>query len=436
MTYKRDWDKNKPEDHLLIAEIPQVFRWLKEDIAQRLKDWIYGFISGETKIGLKKAPLHPVSSDPATESDKGILYVKEVNGIKELFYKDSGGNVKQLTSQGKLNLTDEGVVYLTGDQTINGVKTFVDGLKAPDPSDSNDVATKGYVDNLPHPDEKVKASPSDTTAGYLSDKVDGVTIDVNAEHLYVKDSSISQAKLKTATGSGSHWVGVGGNNVLVTLPGGEYGFYPLIAVDRRSGRFEMEMGRIGWADATYRSRLGFHYYATTSGGKASATFYWKQRYITASGYYHWIYLLLDKENRIKGVWVAPDHPSANIPALPDEIPHPFSLNEGDKVIVVDESVMDEVKELVRANKGRKTPAEILTEEFILDDWEGPKFKPVPIIKIDEWDAYEGKRVAEIKVPQWCRVMFNNDKVCLKEIVVDRLPSGIEFRKMRKNEAQN
>lgn len=112
MTYTRNWDESQPQDHTKLSDVPLWMRVIKIDVAERLKDWIYGFISGETKIGLKKAPLHPVSSDPATESDKGILYVKEVNGVKELFYKDSAGNVKQLTLQGKLNLADESVVVI------------------------------------------------------------------------------------------------------------------------------------------------------------------------------------------------------------------------------------------------------------------------------------------------------------------------------------
>ncbi len=194
MAYTRDWDESQPTDNEYGYTTGSWFRKVKIDIAQRLKDWIYGFISGETKIGLKKAPLHPVSSDPATESDKGILYVKEVDGVKELFYKDSGGNVKQLTSQGKLNLTDEGVVYLTGDQTINGVKTFNSFPVTPsaNPSSDYEVANKKYVD------DKISSLPS--PIGGLDF---GVPVSKNAGTVYHADAPGFVVAYTNPTGGGS-----------------------------------------------------------------------------------------------------------------------------------------------------------------------------------------------------------------------------------------
>jgi len=123
MAYTRNWDESQPQDHTKLSDVPSWMRVIKTDVAQRLKDWIYGFISGETKIGLKKAPLYPVSSDPATESDKGILYVKEVDGVKELFYKDSGGNVKQITKKGDLNF----VAFESGDILLTTKTTTPEG---------------------------------------------------------------------------------------------------------------------------------------------------------------------------------------------------------------------------------------------------------------------------------------------------------------------
>jgi len=128
MAYTRNWDESQPQDHTKLSDVPPWMRTIKIDVAQRLKDWIYGFISGETKIGLKKAPLHPVSSDPATESDKGILYVKEVDGVKELFYKDSGGNVKQITKEGKINC-DTGwwaAIPVVGNDGVMEIGKFID----------------------------------------------------------------------------------------------------------------------------------------------------------------------------------------------------------------------------------------------------------------------------------------------------------------------
>jgi hypothetical protein len=45
-------------------------------------------------------------SDPATASDKGFLYAKDDSGDTELFYKDSAGNILQISKAGRLNLAD------------------------------------------------------------------------------------------------------------------------------------------------------------------------------------------------------------------------------------------------------------------------------------------------------------------------------------------
>ena len=58
-------------------------------------------------------------------------------------------------------------------------------------------ANPSWVDASGTTDEKVKADSSDPTAGYLSDKVDGTTIEEDATNhkIQVKDGGITVAKL-------------------------------------------------------------------------------------------------------------------------------------------------------------------------------------------------------------------------------------------------
>lgn len=273
-------------------------------------------------------------------------------------------------------------------------------------------------------------------------KYDDVTIKQNADgRLYAitEDGSVSQIKLKTATGTGGMhiYTDTAGENEAhsAVLPGGEYGFYPTTHYQTNTDDWSWVLLDGVVQSSVYAPRIAFARGGSTKFGSRDQYtgdfyIYWKQRYVTASGRIHWIYLLLDTKDKVESIWVAPDHPSANVSATHEEIPHPFDVKDDYKVVLVDEDILDEVKRRVIESKGRKTPAEIIMTDFVLDDWVRPKFTPREIIKIDEWDAYEGERVADIKVPQWCRVMFNSERVCLKRIIIDKLPPGIEFRKMR------
>jgi hypothetical protein len=55
----------------------------------------------------------PLTSDPANAANKGFLYTKDVAGKVELFWQDEDGNVRQLTSGGKLH-SDGGFSMPTG----------------------------------------------------------------------------------------------------------------------------------------------------------------------------------------------------------------------------------------------------------------------------------------------------------------------------------
>ncbi|RLG29497.1 hypothetical protein DRN98_08325 [Methanosarcinales archaeon] len=144
------WDKTKPSGSDSISQGDDIIRNDKEYLEDTLSrdhnfPGTYGVDAGEHK----KVTLREQSADPSSSSDKGILYTKDVGGVTELFYIDSSGNVKQLTSGGKLNVESDEAVLLTGDQTIGGVKTFssIPVLPASDPTSDNQAARKAYVDS-------------------------------------------------------------------------------------------------------------------------------------------------------------------------------------------------------------------------------------------------------------------------------------------------
>lgn len=137
-----------------MDEVDDYANNIGEALTERLSGILYGFASDGSETddaakGFFKLPLKEQASDPSNESGKGILYTKDVSGVTELFYEDSDGNVKQLTTGGKLNIASDEAVLLSGNQTINGVKTFgsILVLPASDPSNDNEATRKKYVDD-------------------------------------------------------------------------------------------------------------------------------------------------------------------------------------------------------------------------------------------------------------------------------------------------
>ena len=160
MAYTRDWDNSTPADHTAEPDTPLKIRQTKTDVSERLKNMLYGFTSGETDEGFKYAPFKVQTSDPTATANQVRLYTKDVSSKAELHFIDEDGNVKQVTTAGKLNIASDEAVLLTGDQTVAGVKTFSSIPVGPssDPSSDNEFARKKYVDTqVDAVDAKIKS---------------------------------------------------------------------------------------------------------------------------------------------------------------------------------------------------------------------------------------------------------------------------------------
>lgn len=181
------------------------------------------------------------------------------------------------------------------------------------------------------------------------------------------NSSVSQVKLKTSTGA----VSVAETDyTLLTLPGGQYAFYPQIKMN-----FNNVMG--SEAQVLGGSNYSWTSYATTislRSGHSDCSIYAQSRYVTSSGEIYWIFILRDKiDKRIKAMYRAPDHPCFGNGGKPLLVPHPFvSCNyETDEIIVINPSD-EEIFEMQSAcimpeDKPDRDMLEVITEDYEIDE---------------------------------------------------------------------
>lgn len=60
----------------------------------------------DTLNSLRGVGMYAQTTDPIYAADKGIAYTKEADGITELFYRDSDGDILQISKAGRFNLPD------------------------------------------------------------------------------------------------------------------------------------------------------------------------------------------------------------------------------------------------------------------------------------------------------------------------------------------
>ncbi|RLI83631.1 hypothetical protein DRP04_00970 [Archaeoglobales archaeon] len=223
-----------------------------------------------------------------------------------------------------------------------------------DPSDAQDAATKAYVD-----------SQAGTT---------------------IPDGSVTQAKLKTSVGSVSTTSDSGED---LTLPGGEYGFYPQLKNESSSYAaywgYDSSASQARWAARQYGTSYATRIQLSAGGGIAG---YAQQRYVTSSGEVFWIFLLRDKQTgRIIAGYQAPDHPcfgNGNDPVL---VPHPFGNYDPEKhEIVVINPTIEQLKEMKALCRPRRIgqPKRDLLELF--HGWDEGGKRADPLYEVD--DRYE------------------------------------------------
>jgi hypothetical protein len=187
-------------------------------------------------------------------------------------------------------------------------------------------------------------------------------------------SLISQAKLKTSTGSGVVSSGV---SALNGLSGGEYGFYPQTMCYSSAGvtgQCDFTMSRIQAGD--YTGLASYIYISNNSNQPAS----FHQRYVTASGEIFWIFIKRDKATKETiVVWAAEDHPCFGNGNDPNLVPHPFGDYDKDKHEIVC-ITLDKAQyiELAQHHTKQKTMALIVREMFEIDEESKPEWPTTPV----------------------------------------------------------
>lgn len=281
-------------------------------------------------------PASPGVGDVYIATDTLKIYICKVAGSWSE-HKTDGSTFENLANipPGAGNIPG---ANLGGNQTIAGVKTFtsIPVLPASDPTADNEAARKAYVDAATTPDN--------------------VTIERSTGQLKVKDSGISQAKLKTAVGevsiSGGAWVHL-------TLPGGEYGFYPQLKNENNNVNFTAKI----LAGENLNLPQITSYTAKITLWTNSGAGYAQQRYVTSSGEDLWIFLLVDKITKeIIAAYQAPDHPAYGNGGDFNKLSHPFDNYDPSKheIILVDKETVAELKAQVTPEKSLLT---LVNEEY-------------------------------------------------------------------------
>lgn len=151
-------------------------------------------------------------------------------------------------------------------------------------------------------------------------------------------AAVDQATLKTTMSEVST---TSTSAVRLTLPGGEYGFYPQTKISSGLGANVMFIdANEGASHTTYATMISMD---QASAGTASA----QQRYVTSSGKDLWIFLLAEElTGDIVASYVAPDHPAYGNGGDFEAIPHPFgSVPAGHRVVVLQKDEALSLREL-------------------------------------------------------------------------------------------
>uniref|UniRef100_A0A6M3X8A2 Uncharacterized protein n=2 Tax=viral metagenome TaxID=1070528 RepID=A0A6M3X8A2_9ZZZZ len=178
---------------------------------------------------------------------------------------------------------------------------------------------------------------TDASKNLVSGLISGDVAVTGAGVSSIGSAKVTQSMLKTSTGSVSQTT----TNANKALPGGEYGFYPQIKSTDGSG-VGAYLGS-GFTTTSYTTNI----YLLPGG---TDTAYAQQRYVTASGEVHWIFILIDKATGKRiSTWQAPDHPVFGNSGIVQ--PH-FDYNKLKHEIIVVNPPLEIVEEI---EKSRRNP---------------------------------------------------------------------------------
>ena len=182
---------------------------------------------------------------------------------------------------------------------------------------------------------------------------------------------VTTVALKTSTGEVSR---VATGSETLTLPGGEYGFYPQFKQTGASThKANIDIFLFSETDVEYQDYTSYatlvRINATLTVGETFVA-YLRQRYVTASGKDYFIFLLYDKiTQKVLSCYSAPDHPCYGNGDDESIVPHPFAnywnkpLPSNLEIILVEKNIAKEIQKKATRNKGA---VDIINEDYKLD----------------------------------------------------------------------
>ena len=187
MAYTRNWSESNPQDHLKFNQTSGQIRDVRADVAERLKNLLYGFISGETQTteGVKNLPFYVQGSDPGATADKIKAYAKDISSKAELHLQDEDGNVIVVTRSGKLAIDS---VFRSSDLLMTASSTV--------PTNFTDI-TSTYSDRY------LRVGSTGLATGGSSTHTHGVGSYASADHSHsMSNSGVTGGSYRASTTTG------------------------------------------------------------------------------------------------------------------------------------------------------------------------------------------------------------------------------------------
>ena len=420
-------------------------------------DWDETQLQVEVERGVFSVLLGSVEPLPASLFDGSVKYLgvqveddPEMTPLKPMVTTSYAFHSQEADQAANADMLDDlhgtDFVQTSGDQTINGIKTFgsIPVLPVADPTTDNHATRKLYVDGqdatkIPIPSGSAHGDvlyydgsvwtrlPAGSSGQYLKTQGGGSNPVWSEVTAVPGDASVSQAKLKTSSGEvsrSSYQPPV----VQLILPGGEYGFYPQVKGSsgingRHSADIAGTAGMDWWVPQT-------NYITTINLRAEGVTFYARQRYVTSSGKDHWIFLLGDKATKqTMAGYQAPDHPCYGSGGDENDIPHPFGSYDPEKheVILIDNEILPELRAKVTSKRSLLT---VINEDYEIDFDSEPAYQPREIIEMDEYGDKKGEILQTIKTPEWAKILIAKDEIFLKRRLVETLPPYMSYKKLK------
>lgn len=150
MAFTRNWSEGTPSGTEEAKLADDYIRYLKVNISDRLKNMIYGFITGENTLSqhFQYIQFYEQASISQPSAGYGRLGCKAVGGKCEMFWHDEDGDEIQLTSGGKFMIG-----YGTASQALMWNTTEEDGengresqIRAKGEQSGGEVTTLGYLE--------------------------------------------------------------------------------------------------------------------------------------------------------------------------------------------------------------------------------------------------------------------------------------------------